>query len=128
MIGCLQLGLKPPVLIFPANESIGVHQQKRLLRWDRKAHKILCADNVTAPGGSRVSINTASDSQPHKQPDVPTFSLTFLKSYGTTALGHKVPSAREAGGPADVRLVRSQWTGEAGDEAITGELARRALA
>lgn len=54
--------------------------------------------------------------------DVPTFGLTLLKGNSTTALGDQVPPTREAGGTAHFRLVHSQWTGQAGDEAITGVL------
>lgn len=53
-----------------------------------------------------------------------TFSLTLLKGDGTAALGHQVPSARKAESASDLWLVRPQWAGQAGDEAIMRVLTR----
>lgn len=56
-----------------------------------------------------------------------TFGLTLLEGNSTTALGDQVPSTREAGGAADLGLVRPQGTGQAGDEAVMRVLTWRAL-
>lgn len=53
-----------------------------------------------------------------------TFSLTLLEGNSTAALGHQVSSARKAEGASYLRLVRPQWTGQAGDKAVMRVLTR----
>lgn len=50
--------------------------------------------------------------------DCHTFGLTLLKRSGAAALGDQVSSAREAVDASHFWLVCSQWTQQAGDEAI----------
>ena len=65
--------------------------------------------------------------QLEREEDPLTFGLTLLEGHGSVVFGDQTPSTGEAGGAAHLGLVGAQGTGEAGQEAVMGVLARETL-
>lgn len=87
--------------------------------------------NASVSGGALVHANTVLEPglvEPDREKDPPlTFGLTLLEGHGSVVFGDQTPSTWEAGGTTHLGLVGAQGTGEAGQEAVVGVLARETL-